>query len=71
LFYQTKEELIEAGLLNKDGFEDISMGYTGKECVHCGRHRVVRYKSGMQVCEKCGTDQSTKEYVNDKYYSPY
>ncbi len=71
MFYQSKEELIEAGLLNRDGIKDISMGYIRKECVHCSRYRVERYKSGIEVCEKCGTDQSTREYVNDKYYSPY
>jgi ribosomal protein L37AE/L43A len=71
IFYESKEELIEAGLLNKEGIEDICIGYTGKECIHCNRYRVELYKSGIQVCEKCGTDQSTGEYVNDKYYSPF
>jgi len=72
LYYQSKEDLIEAGLLNKEGKEDrILPSYATEDCVCCGRHRVLVYESGIKVCEKCGTDQSTGDFVKDRYYYPY
>ena len=65
------EYLIELGLLNKNGEKDKCNGYVHKDCVNCGRHRVLNYESGIKVCEKCGTDQNTGEYVEDRYYNPY
>lgn len=71
MFYETDEELIEAGLLNKQGKKDKWIKYSNKDCVNCGRYRVGIYESEMQVCEKCGTDQATGKYVKDKYYDPF
>ena len=62
------EDLIDHGLLNKNGQEDEIIGYTGKPCVNCGRMRVEEYKSGMLVCEKCNWDQIDNEHVQDDYY---
>ena len=33
--------------------EPAEEGYTGKECVYCGRIRVFVRKDGQQQCEKC------------------
>ena len=71
LFFDNDEDLIEAGLLNKKGLKDKYIKYSNKDCVQCGRHRVEIYESGMEVCEKCGTDQKTGKYVDDKYYDPF
>ena len=50
MYYQSKEDLIEAGLLNKEGKEDrILPSYATEDCVCCGRHRVLVYESGMKV----------------------
>jgi len=49
---------------------DELIGYIKKYCVYCGRQRVELYKSGMEVCEKCGVDQKTGEFVIDDYYKP-
>jgi ribosomal protein L37AE/L43A len=51
--------------------EHICLGYTSEDCVCCSRYRVLLYKSGVKVCEKCGTDQSTGNFVKDRYYSPF
>ena len=71
MFYDNKEDLIDAGLLNHSGEEDNVIKYDNKECVKCSRLRVEIYQSGIKVCEKCGTDQNTGEYVEDRYYDPY
>lgn len=67
-FYQTKQDLIDAGFLNQNGEEDELIGYTGEPCTHCGRMRVEEYKSGTKVCEKCNWNQDTNNYVDDLYY---
>ena len=69
MFYNTKEDLIEYGLLNKFGNKDKCIGYTPDPCINCGRTRVELYESGMRVCEKCDFDQNAKSYVDDKYYA--
>lgn len=69
MFYSTEEDLINAGMLNQNGVKDKLIEYTANECINCGRMRVERYESGMEVCEKCDTDQKTGEYVTDRYYS--
>ena len=72
MYFQSEEDLIAIGLLNKDGKEDkILPYYASEDCVCCGRHRVLLWESGMKVCEKCGTDQSTGDFVKDRYYSPF
>lgn len=38
------------------------IGYTGRNCVNCGRNRVLRYTNGKEICEKCCFDQNKKEY---------
>lgn len=48
--------------------------YIGKDCCECGRYRVQKFTSGALICEKCGTDQKTKEtYKNEfgNYYDMY
>lgn len=45
------------------------LGYTGKECINCGRNRVEKYSTGVEICEKCGTDQKTKLMYENKYGS--
>lgn len=71
MFEFDEDYLIEIGMLNKHGKEDKIIGYQPQDCINCGRHRVELYESGMLVCEKCGFNQKTKEYVDDRYYSPY
>ena len=41
------------------GFGD----YTGDECKFCGRLRVMENSLGEIVCEKCGREQSTGNYL--------
>jgi len=50
------EEKEEKEFMNKIGQE---VGYTGEECMSCGRSRVIKYGNGYKFCEKCGTDQKT------------
>lgn len=45
------------------------LGYTGKECINCGRNRVERYSSEVEICEKCGIDQKTGQIYENKYGS--
>lgn len=45
------------------------LGYTGKSCINCGRNRVERYSTGIEICEKCGVDQKTKVIYENKYGS--
>lgn len=44
--------------------EDKEIGYTGEECINCGRVRVIKFESGKRICEKCSFDQDEKEYVD-------
>lgn len=44
-----------------------NLGYTGKKCINCGRVRVEKYSSGNEICEKCGFEQKTKQYYENKY----
>lgn len=44
-----------------------NLGYIDKECINCGRLRVEKYSSGNEVCEKCGFEQNTKQYYENKY----
>jgi len=56
----------------KQCYEDIKgklIGYTDKECCNCGRLRVEEFDSGVLICEKCGTDQKTKETYENQYGS--
>lgn len=40
--------------------------YVSDPCIRCGRCRVELWSSGKKICEKCGTDQDTKEgYMNE------
>ena len=41
------------------------VGYTGEPCPNCGRLRVERYKSGLEICEKCNWCEQTKSYWPD------
>ena len=38
------------------------VGYTGNKCPNCGRLRVERYESGLEICEKCNWCEQTKSY---------
>ena len=60
-----KEELEKYDNFYKELGEDL--GYIDKDCVECGRHRVIKYSSGVEVCEKCNTDQLTKETYKNQY----
>jgi ribosomal protein L37AE/L43A len=59
--------------LNRDkNFHKIlgkDLGYIDKDCIVCGRHRVIKYSSGIEVCEKCYCDQQTKQTYENKYGS--
>jgi ribosomal protein L37AE/L43A len=39
-----------------------SADYTGNECEHCGRNRVMNCQNGKHICEKCGWDNDAHEY---------
>lgn len=41
------------------------VGYTGNKCPNCGRLRVERYESGLEICEKCNWCEQTKSYWLD------
>ena len=41
------------------------VGYTGNKCPNCGRVRVERYESGLEICEKCNWCEQTKSYWLD------
>lgn len=41
------------------------VGYTGNHCPNCGRLRVERYESGLEICEKCNWCEQTKSYWLD------
>ena len=41
------------------------VGYTGEPCPNCGRLRVERYESGLEICEKCNWCEQTKSYWLD------
>lgn len=41
------------------------IGYTGNQCPNCGRLRVERYESGLEICEKCNWCEQTKSYWLD------
>ena len=43
------------------------IGYTGENCVNCGRCRVEKWSSGLKICDKCGTDQKTGEHYSNQY----
>ena len=42
-------------------------GYYGEKCIECGRYRVQVFSNGNLVCEKCGTDQKTKQTYRNEY----
>jgi hypothetical protein len=71
MFYDSEEDLINEGILNKLGEADKLLGYSHNPCINCNRIRVEEYTSGKLVCEKCDTDQDTGKIVEDKYYSNY
>lgn len=46
------------------------LGYTGENCINCGRLRVEKWSNGLRICEKCNYDQDKKEYsteINDYF----
>ncbi len=45
------------------------LGYTGENCINCGKNRVIKYSKGKRICEKCSYDQDKKEY--DFEYNKY
>ena len=45
------------------------IGYTGNNCINCGRNRVREYSKGKKICEKCYYNQDKKEYEFE--YSKY
>lgn len=47
-----------------------SISYTGKNCINCGRDRVLKCTNGKKICEKCGYDQYLKKY-NSEYLEVY
>ena len=42
------------------------VGYTDEPCPNCGRLRVERYESGLEICEKCNWCEQTKSYWLDR-----
>jgi len=54
----------EIGLCDKcfDNLGYQQIGYTGEDCVSCGRNRVIKFKNGKKLCEKCNIDQKTNDY---------
>lgn len=45
------------------------IGYTGENCIECGRNRVIKYSRGRRICEKCNFNQDKKEF--DYEYRKY
>jgi len=43
--------------------------YISESCISCGRHRVELWSCGKKICEKCGTDQDTKQTYTNEYGS--
>jgi len=48
----------------REAYAPISDAYTGDGCNNpaCGRCRVIEYRNGKKVCEKCHWDQDAKQY---------
>ena len=47
------EKMWDDELKRKDNYYKIIgdyLGYTGKECINCGRNRVERYSTGVEIC---------------------
>lgn len=63
-FYEEEKQHDKYG--NSLGSE---LGYTGENCINCGRNRVIKYSKGKRICEKCSYDQDKKEY--DFEYNKY
>lgn len=40
-------------------------GYIDKKCPKCGRHRVIHWSCGKDICEKCNWCQQTGKYMRD------
>ena len=55
----------------KDYLESLGeeIGYSGEECINCGRITVIKYSTGKKICEKCSFDQDKKDY--DYNYNKY
>lgn len=49
-------------------FEDKEIGYTGEECIECGRVRVIKFESGKRICDKCSFDQDEKIFTDTFNY---
>jgi ribosomal protein L37AE/L43A len=47
---------------NREGYR--ALDYTGVDCTHCGRNRVMNCFNGKKVCEKCGWDNVKNEYTD-------
>ena len=45
------------------------LGYIGHPCCNCKRLRVEKYDNGNLICEKCGTDQKTKQIYENEFGS--
>lgn len=43
--------------------------YVSQACCNCNRARVELYNNDNLICEKCGTDQKTKETYKNEYGS--
>lgn len=66
------EKMWDDELKRQDNYyktKGFCLGYTGKHCINCGRYRVERYSTGVEICEKCGTDQQTKFMYENEYGS--
>ena len=44
------------------------VGYTGEECVNCGRVRVLHYSKGLDICEKCRWCKQWNRYIYDEEF---
>ena len=43
-------------------------GYINKDCPECGRHRVIHWGCGKDICEKCNWCIQDNEFYNWDYH---
>lgn len=50
-------------------FGKCSEYYTGKNCVKCGRNRVIAYSNDFEICEKCNwCPQLNRHVLDNEFY---
>ena len=63
--YKEQEEIRKSYEIEKGEL----LGYIGHPCCNCKRIRVEIYDNGNLICEKCGTDQKTKQIYENEFGS--